>query len=73
MVFVLGKDGIIEERPVEVRERVGRNWIVGEGLSPGEKVVVDGLRRLHQGDHVRVKATLPAETGASSGSAKPRD
>ncbi len=73
MVFVLGRGDIIEERPVEVRERVGRNWLVGEGLSPGEKVVVDGLRRLHQGDHVRVKATLPPETGDASGPASGTD
>jgi membrane fusion protein, multidrug efflux system len=27
-------------------ERVGPNWIVTEGVKPGEKVVVEGIERL---------------------------
>ncbi|MGA2371990.1 MAG: efflux RND transporter periplasmic adaptor subunit [Candidatus Korobacteraceae bacterium] len=33
-------------RPVKVGERVGTNWIITEGLQPGEKVVVDGLLKI---------------------------
>jgi RND family efflux transporter MFP subunit len=33
-------------RPVKVGDRVGTNWIIAEGLKPGEKVVVDGLLKL---------------------------
>jgi membrane fusion protein, multidrug efflux system len=35
-------------RPVKVGERVGPNWIITEGLQPGEKVVVDGLLKIQQ-------------------------
>ncbi len=31
-------------RPVKMGERVGPNWIVSEGLKPGEKVVVEGIQ-----------------------------
>jgi RND family efflux transporter MFP subunit len=33
-------------RPVKVGDRVGTNWIIMDGLKPGEKVVVDGLLKL---------------------------
>ena len=33
-------------RPIKVGERVGPNWIVTEGLKPGEKVVVEGIQKL---------------------------
>ncbi len=35
-------------RPVKVGERVGPNWIITEGLQPGEKVVVDGILKIQQ-------------------------
>ena len=33
-------------RPVKVGDRVGPNWIITEGLKPGEKVVVEGIQRV---------------------------
>jgi membrane fusion protein (multidrug efflux system) len=33
-------------RPVKVGERVGPNWIITEGLKPGERVVVEGILKL---------------------------
>lgn len=33
-------------RPIKVGQRVGPNWIVTEGLKPGEKVVVEGMQKL---------------------------
>ena len=35
-------------RPVKVGDRVGPNWIITEGIQPGEKVVVDGLLKIQQ-------------------------
>ena len=33
-------------RPIKVGQRVGPNWIVTEGLKPGERVVVEGIQKL---------------------------
>jgi len=33
-------------RPVKVGERVGPNWIITEGLKPGEQVVVEGIQKV---------------------------
>jgi RND family efflux transporter MFP subunit len=39
-------------RAVKVGETVGTQWIVSEGLKPGERVVVEGLQKVRQGMQV---------------------
>jgi membrane fusion protein (multidrug efflux system) len=46
MVIVIGPDNKARFRPVKVGDRVGPNWIVTEGLKPGERVVSEGIERL---------------------------
>ncbi len=54
-VFVVSPKGVVESRPVQVgRVHRGLREILpggkpGEGLKPGEKVVVKGLQRIRQG------------------------
>src|SRR5208283_3558587 len=47
-LIVLNAENRATFRPVKVGERVGPNWIVSEGLKPGEKVVVEGILKLQQ-------------------------
>ena len=47
-LIVLTPDNKAVFRPVKVGERVGTNWIVSEGLNPGEKVVVEGIQKVQQ-------------------------
>jgi len=46
LIAVVAPDNKALFRPVKVGERVGTNWIITEGLNPGERVVVDGLLKL---------------------------
>ena len=52
-VGVVTPENKVEIRPVTVGERVGSQWIITQGLKPGEKVVVEGLQKLKAGDSVR--------------------
>ena len=47
-VVVVNPEGRAVFRPVKVGERVGTNWIITEGLKPGEKVVVEGFQKVQQ-------------------------
>ena len=47
-VIVLTPDNKAMFRPVKMGERVGPNWIVTEGLQPGERVVVEGILKVQQ-------------------------
>ena len=48
-VAVVGEENTVEIRPVKVGERIGTLWIVNEGLTPGERVVADGIQRVRAG------------------------
>ncbi len=45
-VIVLNAENKAVIRPVKVGDRVGPNWIITDGLKPGEKVVVEGIQRV---------------------------
>jgi membrane fusion protein (multidrug efflux system) len=45
-VFVISPDETVEVRQVEVGPRLGSDWIIESGLSPGERIAVEGLLRL---------------------------
>ena len=47
-VVVVSPDNKATFRPVKVGDRVGQNWIVTEGLKPGERVVAEGLLKIQQ-------------------------
>ena len=42
LVDVVGSDGRVVLRPVQVGERTGTMWVIQSGLKPGESVVVEG-------------------------------
>jgi membrane fusion protein, multidrug efflux system len=66
-VWVVGKDGKAEARPVGVGDWEGDDWFITNGLKDGEQVVVDGVARVAPG--VPLKAT-PAAAAASTPAAK---
>jgi RND family efflux transporter MFP subunit len=47
-VAVLGPDNRAQFRPVKVGDRVGADWVITEGLKPGEKVIVEGYSKVLQ-------------------------
>ncbi len=71
-VFVVGEDGAVELRVVELGPQVGNLRIVESGLEAGERVAVEGLLRLRNGATVIPKvvdlASLDADSGQDEGS-----
>jgi RND family efflux transporter MFP subunit len=63
-VAVVGNDNKVSIRPVTVGERVGKMWIVTDGLKPGERVVVEGLMKVRDGAVVKA---VPAESAKAGG------
>ena len=45
-VMVVDEDNTVVTRPIEVGQRIGDMILVEEGLSPGDKVVVDALQKV---------------------------
>jgi membrane fusion protein (multidrug efflux system) len=76
-VIVLSPENKAQFRPVKVGDRVGPNWIVTEGLKPGDRVVVNGIQKVQmvagqspqlakEGVPVVPKPYVPASAGAGS-------
>ncbi|HET9701052.1 MAG TPA: efflux RND transporter periplasmic adaptor subunit [Burkholderiales bacterium] len=63
MVWLVNKEGLAEPRPVVVGEWVGQEWVIEQGLSAGEKLVVEGFQKLAPGAPVKpVDAAAAAQT-----------
>jgi membrane fusion protein (multidrug efflux system) len=63
-VYVVDEKSTAQPRPVQLGEWSGDDWIVTDGLKPGEKVIVDGVMRIGPGAPVRVAdASQQAQQG----------
>jgi membrane fusion protein (multidrug efflux system) len=54
-VAVVGPDSAIDIRVVRTGERVGHLQVIEDGLSPADRVVVDGFENAEQGVVVRTR------------------
>jgi membrane fusion protein (multidrug efflux system) len=54
-VAVVGADDKVNIRTVMVGDRVGTEWIIAEGLKPGERVIAEGVQKVRPGAQVKPK------------------
>jgi membrane fusion protein (multidrug efflux system) len=59
-VAVVGPDNRVEIRPVETADRTGPFWVVTKGLSPGERIVIEGTQKVRPGAVVEPKPVAAA-------------
>jgi membrane fusion protein (multidrug efflux system) len=63
-VVVIDADNKASFRPIKVGDKVGNNWVITDGLKPGERVVVEGFQKLRDGTTVQAE---PYEQMAAAG------
>jgi membrane fusion protein, multidrug efflux system len=73
-VAVVGSDNKVSIRPVKVGERAGTEWIIEEGLKPGERVIAEGIQKVKAGMTVNPKPlkAMPAARPAPTAKSEPR-
>jgi membrane fusion protein, multidrug efflux system len=54
-VAVVDSDNKVSIRPVKVGDRVGNSWVIAEGLKRGDRVVAEGVQKVHPGMPVNPK------------------
>ena len=64
IVFVVDDKNLAQPRPVQVGDWAGEEWVIKEGLQPGERVVVDGVVKIRPGAPVSIAAAPAAEPAA---------
>lgn len=69
-VLVVGSDGKPAQRPVKITAAQGNQWLVIDGLKPGEQVIADGFQKMFvPGAPVKTVPWSPA--GSASAAAAP--
>jgi membrane fusion protein (multidrug efflux system) len=58
-VVVVNAQSKAEARTVKVGPRMGSDWVIEEGVKPGEKVIVEGAARVKDGMVVKATAVPP--------------
>ena len=51
-VAVVNADNTVDIRTVTVGDRVGSDWVIPDGLKPGEKIVAEGVQKVRSGVRV---------------------
>ena len=73
-VAVVGPENRVELRRVKPGIKIGSEWVIEEGLKPGETVIVEGVQKVKDGTVVVTKATgadpAPAPAPGAMGDGK---
>jgi membrane fusion protein, multidrug efflux system len=59
-VWVVDEANKVSQRGVTVGQRFGSDWVIEEGLKPGERIVVEGLQKVREGASVQPLKAPPA-------------
>jgi membrane fusion protein (multidrug efflux system) len=51
-VFVVGEDNVIRQREIEIEHELTDIFVVGEGLGVGDRIVLEGVQLIHDGQIV---------------------
>jgi membrane fusion protein (multidrug efflux system) len=64
-VWVVDDANKVSQHKVTVGPRIGSDWIIEEGLKPGERIVVEGLQKVRDGATVQPAAAPPTAAVAA--------
>ena len=59
IAMIVNAKGVVESRPVTTTGSQGNQWIITEGLNPGDKVIVDGIAKVKPEQPVVAKPYQP--------------
>lgn len=60
--MVVSKENTVESRVLKVDRTIGSNWLVTDGLSDGDKVIIEGLQKIRPGAPVTPTEVSPSAT-----------
>lgn len=65
-VLLVDAGNVVRKRAVVADQAVGNRWLVAQGLSAGERVVVEGAQKVRPGDTVQAQPVGAAAPGAAA-------
>jgi membrane fusion protein (multidrug efflux system) len=64
-VYVVGPDDTTRQRLVTVQHEMDDIFAIGSGLAPTDKIVLDGIRQVHEGEHITYEFVTPDQALAN--------
>lgn len=63
-VFVVDDSGVVSSRKISIAAELPHLFIVASGLETSDKILLDGLRKVQDGDTIKIEQLDPAEVRA---------
>jgi membrane fusion protein, multidrug efflux system len=60
-VFVVGEDNVVHQRDITVKTEQEDIFVIESGLKEGEKIVLEGIRQVRDGDKIDYEVRSPEE------------
>lgn len=58
-VYVVGKDGKVQLRSVEILQRLPQLYVVGKGLTTEDQILFEGIQQVKEGDQIKPETRNP--------------
>ncbi len=52
-VFIIDNQGKVEQRPIILDRAIGNKWLISQGLSVGDRVIIEGIQKVRPGMPVK--------------------
>jgi membrane fusion protein, multidrug efflux system len=59
--FIVGDDGVVHQREIEVKNEMEDIYVMKEGINPGDKIILEGIRQVRDGEKVEFEFLPPEE------------
>ena len=59
--YVVDKDNIVRQRDIEIQSEQDDIFVIKEGLKEGDKIILEGIRQVRDGDHIEYEFRSPEE------------
>lgn len=69
-VLTVGSDNKVAQQPITIGQQIAQNFIVTQGLTAGERVIVVGVQKVHAGEVVQT-VEAPQSPGAVAQTGQP--
>jgi len=69
--MIVDADDVVRLRELKVAQTIGNDWLVTDGVSAGERVIVEGLQYARVGQKANPVPFAAAGAGANAASAAP--
>lgn len=65
-VFVVDENDVAHQRQITVAHELEDIYVIKDGLSSGERFVLDGVRQVRDGEHLELTESLPPEDAVNN-------